>query len=91
MRVRVVDEAGDVRREAAVGRGVSDAGRRRTVPASADGPGVGDGVGRRAGASPCRASSRFSASPSESPHTIVVGLATTIFWNSGSADEVDCR
>ncbi len=65
----------------------------------ADAPGPGDAVapGGDDGFAPLPpppawATSSFeSASESVFAQTIEVGLATTIFWNSGKLDEVDCK
>ena len=91
--VRVVDQPRHVGRQPAA--------RRRRRPRRRDGPGVGgrtraSGVGpglgrRRRAPPPCAASSRSAPRPACRPQTTVVGLATTIRWNSGNADEVDWR
>jgi len=61
--------------------------------AVAPGPGVGVGPGLGVGVvpPPWVVSRAVSASPRELPQTMVLGLATTIFWNSGKAADVDCR
>jgi hypothetical protein len=66
----------------AVGAGVG------LAPGEGDGPGDGDGDGPPP---PPWSISDVSASRSVLAHTTVVGLATMIFWNSGNADDVDCR
>ena len=65
---------------------VADALGAGLTPGDGDGP-PGVGLGDRA--DPER--SAVSASFSVSPQTTLVGLATTIFVNSGIAEPVDCR
>ena len=90
--VRVLDEARDVGRQPAAGRrrpaaGVGGrTGRSRTARARARRR-AGDGPGPP----PCAASSSVQRLGQRRPQTMVVGLATTIRWNSGNADEVDWR
>ena len=87
--VRVVDEAVDVGRQLAAGR---RRGRRARGRGRARRRPWGRGVGRgRRAPGPAARAARRAPRAAMSPQTMVVGLATMIFWNSGNAAEVDCR
>ena len=81
------------RRSAARRPAAASAAASPTVRAWRSDPGWASdrGSARRRARRPGRPSSRFRASPSGPAPDDVVGLATTIRWNSGNADEVDWR
>ena len=73
---------------ALLGAGVADATGDGLTPGEGDGA-PGEGLGVAVVLEPAR--SAVSAWSSVSPQTTLVGLATTIFVNSGIAEPVDWR